>query len=369
MMRTAETAGDRASVWGRDVPRLSPGFRIGCFVTGIVLPTVCIVCASGGMSATGQQPWQSGQTRDYAALLLRLPAIAPLLIPVLYSMVCMGAWLLKPEMVTYFGIRFGIYSGVVVSLFFFGLILTTSESVTLVAAPLAAMVLVIPWMAVPLLKRFRRFSLLYLLGVMTACAIVAMVLRGFVERYTIVDGVNVLAVGLLIVLAGSPSLIVITYGACAFWLSNHWKASHPKRLIKLLGALFGWGSITAISLRTAVALMYSEYTKLPTVNPNCYLTAAAQNANFRVRRVFGDSIDLPGLSRQTKRLKLLECVLCVTWPRGHARVRQVYDQFGPSLAQRVGSHPWLATMTFLAFVPLEWGAVVLSFVLRVPVRL
>jgi hypothetical protein len=77
------------------------------------------------MSATGEELWQSGESDIYAALLLRFPAIAPLLIPVMYSMVCMGAWLARPELVANFWVRFGIYSGAVVSSFFFGLTMAT----------------------------------------------------------------------------------------------------------------------------------------------------------------------------------------------------------------------------------------------------
>jgi hypothetical protein len=123
-----------------------------------------------------------------------------------------------------------------------------------------------------------------------------------------------------------------------------------------------------VSLRAAIALMYSEYTKLPTMNPNCYLTAAAQYANLRVRRTFGDSMDIGGVSRQTRRLKFLECVLRVAWPTGHARFRRVYDGVGPAWAKWISAHRGVATVTFLAFVPLEWAAIAMSFALRIRIR-
>ena len=69
---------------------------------------------------------------------------------------------------------------------------------------------------------------------------------------------------------------------------------------------------------------------------------------------------------QLRRLKFLECAFRALWPRGHRRLRHVYDRLGPPLASLCRLSPWFADVTFLLFKPLEVVAECVRISLRVP---
>jgi len=75
----------------------SASLRVKIFLTGVVFPLGCIIASLCGMTTSVDTPWQSGQTQHYVVLLMRWPVLAPFLPFMLFNMVCIALWLLRPR--------------------------------------------------------------------------------------------------------------------------------------------------------------------------------------------------------------------------------------------------------------------------------
>lgn len=128
-------------------------------------------------------------------------------------------------------------------------------------------------------------------------------------------------------------------------------------------------SIAACCWRTSLNLMMEEYAKLPTTNPNCYVSSAAANGHpdfVRSRAVRCSQGNIVLINQQMRRVKFLELALMCFSPYLHRWVRKTYDRIGPTLARILCSHPLLADIAFVLLVPFEGLAELIRLALGIP---
>jgi hypothetical protein len=330
--------------------------RIFCFLTGVVLPTVCLVIVwLQPEAALPDTPWQSGHLSAYVAMLLRFPSIVPFLVFIAYSMISMSVWCFRPDAATSRIIRFGIYSGVILAVQFHIYVVVTSLILTHLAAVLAGPVLLA---FSQLLKvgstRIRRFSLAQLMGWFTIAALLVVPFQFLDDD---VSHIWPLAVVLFIFVAATPTLNMITYFVVARDMSRVAESPTPWQF--QLGARLGWIVAWLAGWVFAVERMLVEYSKLPASNSNCYVANAAAHGHARLvgaqRMMIGERV--VWVNPQMRRLKFVELALRALSPSLHRRLRLVYDFVGPRLARVCRSNRWFADATYLALKPVEWAAV------------
>ena len=138
----------------------------------------------------------------------------------------------------------------------------------------------------------------------------------------------------------------------------------------------GWLLAYAASWKYSLDAMLAEYAKLPTVEPKCYVSAAAAHghaqfvgvAQFRELDAVCDLHSAYPVNMQMCRLKFLEFALAAALPGVHRAVRRAYNACGPRAAAACRSNVWLADASYLALKPLEVVAELLRIVARVPLR-
>lgn len=341
----------------------SGALRFKFFLTGCLFPAVCIALAAFiGGPPTIKAPWQSGNAEDYHALLLTWPCLAFFLPLFTYSILSLATWTIWPKSQCSIVTRLGIYSGVPLAACFLSLIISTSYFITFIFAAIVAPFLAfIVFVLGYFVKRVKRFSILHLLLFMTVVG----VLFGLLQ---LTDSWRRVLESPILIAAATPTLNFITYLRAATMLSLAPKANESSSRYQVLSEPICWAiSLAVIALawfttwKIAIEFMFVEYNKLPTTDPNCYLSAAAQH---RHRWLLGDSAE--GVSLQTKRLKFLEIALRCAAPNFHATLRQIYDHFGPPLATYCRKSPWFADMSYLLLLPLELTAIALAATLRIP---
>ncbi|MCA9219744.1 MAG: hypothetical protein KDA71_05415 [Planctomycetales bacterium] len=340
--------------------------RMAMFVTGVLFPAGCIGLVASGTRPTIDSPWQSGEVKDYAVLLMQFPAIASFLPLFLFSMASLTAWTFRPRSVKFLWVRAGIYAGVPLAVQFLVLTTLTTGLVTYAAAHFVAMPCAVLFFGGRwLIRRMRRFTLWHLMLGMTACAVLAGVIAlAGAERIA-----QYLPLPIIAIAPATPCLNALTYIVAAVlvlrqasWLpyAARWKSIAA--IISLAAAwITGW--------KVAVDLMLVEYSKLPTTDPNCYVSSAAAHGHRRLVR--SRSIDEPAagpiqVNDQMRRLKFLEFALQAAHPRIHGKVRAVYDRFGPRLAAGCRASAYLADGAYLLLKPLEWAAELLRMAASIP---
>ncbi len=342
---------------------ISRTLRIKFFLTGIVFPLTGLLFLLGGMPVMLDSPWQSGESRDYIAVLMRYPALVLFFPCVGFSMICLGTWTIAPKTSRFFVLRLGIYTGVAVGLLLFVLIYMTTSILTLIAAAIVGVALaVVTFSIAKIIKHARRFTIRHLLILTGGCAVVIFLVQ-------LLDlGENVGAsfvIAFLLILFSAPTLGLLTYVRATRIVSreSQWIRLAGLHWLKIVGYLVAggtWVTTAVVCYRYAVVLMLHEYSKLPTTDPNCYLSSGARHGHpwlVGARTSVGP---------QTKRLKFLELVFAQGCPRLHSRVRVCYDLIGPPLARYCGRNRWFADATYVALMPLAWLADCLRIVLRIP---
>ncbi len=333
-------------------PDLSIPVRVFYSLYGVIGPLVCFfVAALEGRIPIGN-PWQSGELKDYAELLLILPAVGPFLPLVAYSAVCLLGWIIRPRIASRFVVRLGIYTGVVLSLQFLVIVALVNGEAAIFAAmflgPISAAVI---YGVTAMIRRSQRFTVRHL---MTLTAIIALIVAGL--RLSGVQSWedSILALPLLMIPA-TPCLCPIVYASAATMVSAVAKRHESGFLISLT-AWLSWSLAWLISWKFSIDLMLLEYEKLPTKPDGCYVSAAAAGGHARlVGRV--DRSPEPWLATpQMRRLKFLEFALAAAAPKVHRQVRRLYDSAGPPLARICGRNVWFADATYLLLKPLEWVA-------------
>lgn len=351
---------------GRSLPSVAQ--RIKFFITGVLFPAGCFVLGATGSTPMVDAPWQSGRLADKVAMLLMWPGFAPFLPLVIFSAICLSLYVFRPRCARRQVIRVGLYAGVVLSFQFFVMVLITSSYFTMVGAVFVGPGLAIAvWLLVKFFARMRRFGIRHVMILTTCCAIIGalLIMSGARQNPEAVLDVAAEVVGgvLLYILIAAPTLNLITYAHAAVRVS----ASSPEGIAMTrfsVGAAISWIVAWSASWGFAVDIMLREYAKLPTTDPNCYISGAAAGGHAKLvgsRQCGAGKVNL-----QMQRLKFLEFALAAALPRTHVTIRAVYNVIGPPLAKRCAKNVWFADTTYVALKLIEWPAEWLRRFAKVP---
>lgn len=336
------------------------------FVTGVLFPLGCIGLVAGGTRPTIDSPWQSGEVKDYAVLLMQFPAMAPFLPLIAFSMAGMTAWTFRRRAVQFFWVRIGIYAGAPLAVQFLIFTIITTGAVTFVAAcfvviPFAILFFGGRW----LIRRTRRFTIRHLLIATTACSVLAALaaLAGL-DRI-----LQYIPLPIIAIAPATPCLNALTYVVAAVLVLRQASWLPHVASWKSLAATISLAAAWIAGWKVAVDLMLVEYAKLPTTDPNCYVSSAAAHGHRRLvrSRYIVDAPSGPILvNNQMRRLKFLEFALRAAVPRTHRQIRAAYDRFGPRLASGCRASAYLADVAYMLLKPLEWTAELLRIAARIP---
>lgn len=328
--------------------------RIAYIALGILLPIVCF----GFTLALGPRPplgpeWQSGRWFDLAAMMLSGHVAWPFFPFLLYPMVSLGWLVVRPRQAAQrFLVRMGLYSGIVLAMQFAvieAIALATppaplswGTSGAVIAALVASAALCAAglafdrWLWPPLVRHLQGRRGLIAIWIAVAVAL------------------SIPSAGAIIgiVLIGAPCWTMGIYLLASIRLGqlSERKPNHWLWLLSL-----GWAGAYGAAWRTSVHLAISEYAKLPTQPPSCYIATAAAHGHRRwvgARDILLDDKTCIRVNHQLRRLKAAEIALRTVWPAGHRCVRRVYDLLGSALARRI-ARPWLADAAYLLLKPAE----------------
>ena len=229
----------------------------------------------------------------------------------------------------------------------------------IIAAPLLWLVV---WGCSKGAKHLHRFTIRHLLVVTTVVAIAISLLIQTKAIQSWTDLRTLVMAVLFWIAVAAPTLNFITYlrvGIIAWAFESD--ASFQKHRTGVVGV---WIASWFYSWKVAVDIMLIEYSKLPTTNPNCYVSSAAANGH---RRLVGTETSGAGVvNRQMQHLKFIEFAVAAAFPKTHRRVRDLYDQVGPVLAGVCGKNVWFADVTYLALKPIEYLACLVQLSAGVP---
>jgi hypothetical protein len=338
--------------------------RCAWALTGVVLPFICFV-----IGFPGRPSWQSGNLRDYAALLMSHTASLPMYPLLLFSMVCLLLLTVRSERFARNGwIWLGIFSGVVLSIEYWIVFVAAINDMAdgwghsehyVVAFCLSAIAVAVPWFGCLLFMiAFRRLArgennALPVILILVGCLVLAIVLLYSIP-YVI-----------MLCLFCSTPWAVAAYASAAVWLiRQRGKPYFRYTLAQLLTAMTALAANFA-AWRTAYQIMLTEYARLPTVAPQeCFVCSAAARGHASVvgstsyRSTRGESFIV---NDQLRTLKAFELLLLALSPAAHRVLRRVYNCIGPRLAAAL-FHPLAADAAYFALKPIEWSA---RFLLRI----
>ena len=334
--------------------------RIKFFVTGVLFPASSIIFVSIGFGVA-DSPWQSGNIPDYVAMLLTWPALLPFVPLICFSAMCLTAYCIRPTLARTPVVMIGIAGGAVLALQYFAFVcLVTpfiSVAVALVIGPLVAGGAYCLCHFAPLIKRF---TIRHVLILTTVAAVLSAMLLTTNAQREVSSVFYAFAVALFWCAVAAPTLNAITYvRVCIYALKDRGKIGLG---IPLIGGIVGWIVSWAVSWKFGVDAMITEYSKLPVTDPSCYVSSAAAHGHRKFVRSQWHPMGCVNL--QMQRLKFLEFALAVAAPKLHQRIRQIYNERGPTLARVCKSNVWFADATYITLKPLELCAVTLRKVLR-----
>jgi hypothetical protein len=301
--------------------------------------------------------WQSGRLSDYVILFL-FPEASLLFFPLLaYSIICYLLLLHAPARYSpSFLIRFGVYSGVLLSLHY-------SIVIFLYFIDLMVFTFLLAWiLPVVFLWIYRwartKWEARLIHKTMIAFAIGAYLVSAVVMR----DLGAPFFLVLIVLIMAAPFWSLLLAVQATVWLYKN----HESLLTFPRGAGFATWIIAYIAaLRFDILKMYELYDALPPTPPDCYIATAAARGHPRfvhawtVQRADGKFMQV---NIQLQRLKCAELALLAVNPRLHEILRRIYDKVGKMLAHYI-QHPYLADLAYLLLKPWEWLArLVLRFV-------
>ena len=331
--------------------------RITFFVTGVLFPASSIIFVAIGHRVGS--PWQSGNIVDYLAMLLTWPGLLPFVPLFCFSAMCLTAYCIRPTLARKPIVLIGIAGGAVLALeyltFAHLVIPFASVGVAIVIGPLVAGgAYCLCYFARPI----KRFTIRHVLILTTVVAVLSAMLLATNAWREVSFIVNALGVLLLWCAVAAPALNAITYvRVCTYALKERGKIGFP-----LIGGIVCWIISLAVSWKFGVDAMITEYNKLPVTAPSCYVSSAAAHGHRKFVR--SEWHPMGRVNLQMQRLKFLEFALAVAAPKLHQRIRQIYNERGPTLARVCKSNVWFADATYITLKPLELCAVTLRKVLR-----
>lgn len=334
-------------------------------IGGVVLPVACHALALLG--AVPAADWQTGDLHDRLRYVLSARSGAILYPFMLYAATCMTLVLVRESAHAVRGyIRFGVFTGVVVSAWYslvLGTLLLEIETLAsakwlwllglwlgAAAAPLLAIGLArwglafrrklgIPW---PFLVAAT--AILYVVGTVALqpdfVAAVLFPLRA----------VAIAAMGIVVLACVTgPFLAFAAYLAMSVRLLRWYPQARRFRLSDLLLGLT-WAAGFLGACRWAVLESLAQYAQLPTSPPNsCYIATAAARGHTRLvgaREIVNRAGTRWCVNRQLVIFKAAEIAIAALAPRTHRLLRRVYNRLGPCAAACL-AHPLLADAAYL----------------------
>jgi hypothetical protein len=320
----------------------NPAIRITLLICGVIVPFISFFMSGMG-THWGGEPWQSGNLSTYIGLLIAWPVSASFF-PVLgYSIFCLVTWVFNPALsAKKYWVRLGVYFGVLWSIAFTLVAYVDGSSLFFGTIVMSAIMYFIASVG---------FSIVW--------SISWLMVKGYQNHWWLF--VSSCVVGLFILFSGSfvlgmfgPPLAFISYSIAAASIWSAKERSFQFTIAKLLGTTVYLASVFA-TWRLAIDLMLIEYSKLPTEDPNCFVSAAA--AKGHRRWVGSDSIAVDGkivcVNRQMRELKAGEFVLKAVAPGFHRILRRCYNGVGPRLAKMICRSKSAADIAYISLVPIQ----------------
>ncbi len=312
---------------------------------GILVPIYC-----HGLSFLGplESPqWQTGELHHKIVFILSPYGGWPLYPLMLFAMLCLALQLAnKPHHPLAYWIRWGVWGGVPISLFYtvilniviLGRPVGIAEALMLFAVQVALPLWVV---AVVILDQRRRRGQWVMMGRMT---LAATVLIPFAASVALGPGM-LMAAPFVASLFGGPAWSLGTYIYAAYRSHHDHRQPTPTTAGDITGMLVYFGTILGACPAT-VLMSLGRYSSLPTTPPpsDCYVVTAASRGH-------GWLVD----NHQLMILKTFEIVLQANFPRAHHLLRRPYDVVGPWLAQRM-NRAGVADAAYLSLKPVEWAA-------------
>ena len=352
--------------------RLTRSLRTKFFLTGVIYPLVCLASLlMGPMSPMPIGAWQSGHWDVYSGLLLSKPTFfyfAPLII---YSMVCLGIWCVKPVRYKHLSIRWGIYTGALLAgLFTIILMFCTGAFGPVFGMMAIAVQMLVVWFAPWIFGNVFRFTILNLL---VATTVVAVLTTLVLSHENITDFFAYPFAFLFLIVGGASTMAAITFSRVsrAVWFQSENYVMNdqadkitPRSKLNILAILLIWLSGFFVSWKLAIESMLEEYSMLPETPPDCFISNAAAHGHPNwVGSQIGRSGRLCNL--QMARFKFVEFVLAAASPFLHHRFRNIYNFFGPTFARICRKNIWFADIAFIILKPIEWFAVSLQLIFHI----
>ena len=348
---------------------LTGALRFKFFLTGFVFPVICLVivaCLQRGSAP--RSPWQSGRTIDYVIVLIQSPAILWFYPILAYSFVTIALWCWRPLHYSRFTfVRVGLQTGIILAATFVTLLfITTSFIGPIMAAVVMATLALVIWLINRFVKKLIRFSILNLMVFTTIVAVVLALLAssGNLDRNGPTSSIGgFLLATLMFVCGGAPTMGLVTFIRTSV-SSRYLSGMRPIRGKGLVVGWIAWLSALGASWKFAIETMMVEYSKLPTQNPNCYISSAAASGH----RWLVSATQVPNhgvVNLQMKRCKFFEFALMACYPAAAHALRRIYNCMGPVVAKFCRKNRWFADVTYLVLKPVEWTALVVQHSLNI----
>jgi hypothetical protein len=331
--------------------------RLGRFVffcVTTILPIASFVIYSAWLIGPD---WQSGRLSDYTGIMLN-GEVSWFFYPFLIYAIISYALLLYsfPRFSHYSVIRFGIYSGTVLSLQYTILLFVPFPDDGDVTSIL--FVFFIPlFFAMIYLKSIEKIGVKRT-NILTALLLLILIILLF----NAMEGLSLLMGVLVLIFLSGPFWNLILFSQATISLLRFYKLSQTYNFKQGLGALL-WLSAYIAAWRFAVLKTLDIYAALPTSPPpDCYIATAA--AKGHPKMVKSELIQMQGgiarVSPQLRYFKCAELALMTLFPSVHQICRWMYDRVGSRLARFVRC-AFVADIVYVSLKPAEWSA---RFVLK-----
>jgi hypothetical protein len=251
-------------------------------------------------------------------------------------------------------VRFGIYSGIVVSIVYWFLF----------------MIAAFPDVSTDPISNFMMWIFVSTFGILVPWLIIHL-WKFFVRRCS--EKITIPVVILLFLCCCFPPVFFyIIY--CLLFCSTPWAVtsyvmmtsiiiSHSKQrglqfsLAQLMCIVSWFGGYFA-AWRVAYLIVIQEYAKLPSTKPSedCYICTAAARGHRRWVRSEEYRTSKGGVFRvndQLRCFKAFELLLLTVSPKIHQLCRGIYDFIGPFMAAMI-IYPFIADVAYTILKPLEW---------------
>lgn len=330
----------------------STGMRIVYGLATIALPIISFLI-SFEFPFEGPE-WQDGNFSSYLQLMTGGPAsyyFYPLL---LFSMICMGYLLFKPDVGKKFTVRLGIYTGVIFSFHYSILILATGAFWIVVAAS-AIWLIVIPilirgikaiW-SNKLLAHPWKNTISYSVGIG--------ILIVMIFFYN--DILGIISILPFSLLPAGPVICFFISIKFSIRLFRRFEIPTTISVFHQL-AVVSWIGAYLVAWRFSILKAIEMYAQLPTSPPDCYIATAAAKGHPTIVR--SQPVNLANgavmqVNTQLQILKAAEIALKTVAPKIYRRCRIFYDRYGQILARTLNS-PSRGTLAYIGLKPFECAA-------------